>query len=387
MIEAAHWDAGLDVPHRQAPQADLRGRQAQRARRRPDDLPRPRPTASSSCSTTYGGGTVAPGVTVVGTPAGAARRSRSPTTCPARIAGTADRRGDHGRRRSRAVGCDGRPATTTLTVDPAAVAPRPRPTPTTWSRRSSGSSATTRCRRCCPTPPAGRGLTREQRLRRRIGRTLAGAGLRRGGELPVRRRRRPSTPLGLPGRRPAPARRPARQPALDEEPPLYTTTLLPGLLESAGPQPRPRCDRASRSSRPARSPSRSTAGPAPVYGVEWRPDRRRAGQAARGPARAAAVPGRRPRRRARARRLVGSGPRPPTGPTPSSWSALSADELGVEVERRAGRADAVAPGPLCAGAASAARSSATPASCTRGSAQALRPAARARPRSRSTSTS
>ena len=41
---------GVDVPHRHAPQAHLRGRQAQRARRRPDDLPRPPPTGSPSCS-------------------------------------------------------------------------------------------------------------------------------------------------------------------------------------------------------------------------------------------------------------------------------------------------------------------------------------------------
>ena len=39
LVEAAHWDAGLDVPHRQAAQAHLRGRQAQRARRRPGDHP------------------------------------------------------------------------------------------------------------------------------------------------------------------------------------------------------------------------------------------------------------------------------------------------------------------------------------------------------------
>ena len=39
LVEAAHWDAGLDVPHRQAAQAHLRGRQAQRARRRPGHHP------------------------------------------------------------------------------------------------------------------------------------------------------------------------------------------------------------------------------------------------------------------------------------------------------------------------------------------------------------
>lgn len=38
-----------------------------------------------------------------------------------------------------------------------------------------------------PTPPSGRGLTDRQRLHRRVGRALAGAGLRRGAELPVPR--------------------------------------------------------------------------------------------------------------------------------------------------------------------------------------------------------
>ena len=50
LVEAAHWDADVDVPHRQAAQAHLRGRQAQRARRRPGDHARPRPTGWSSCS-------------------------------------------------------------------------------------------------------------------------------------------------------------------------------------------------------------------------------------------------------------------------------------------------------------------------------------------------
>ena len=93
---------GLDVPHRQAAQAHLRGRQAQRARRRPDDLARPRPTGWSSCSSTYGGGTAEPGVTVVGDAARAGRRSRSPRDLPARDhrASTIDA-GHRGRRTSR----------------------------------------------------------------------------------------------------------------------------------------------------------------------------------------------------------------------------------------------------------------------------------------------
>src|SRR3954447_23929409 len=119
-----------------------------------------------------------------------------------------------------------------------------------------------------PREAAGRGLSREQRLRRRIGRTLAGAGCVEVISFPfigeatfdhlalpaddvLRRTVRLSTPLSA-------------------EEPSYTTTLLPGLLRAA-----------------ARNLGRGTPGvalfetgtvafpadrgPAPIYGVEWRP--------------------------------------------------------------------------------------------------------------------
>ena len=95
--------------------------------------------------TTYGGGTVAPGVTVVGTPPARGRDRAAPRAArPGRRA--ADRRRP-GRRRPAGDRGRGQPATSELVGDPAAVAARPHTTPTTWSRRSSGSSATTRCRR------------------------------------------------------------------------------------------------------------------------------------------------------------------------------------------------------------------------------------------------
>ena len=65
-----------------------------------------------------------------------------------------------------------------------------------------------------PPAPAGRGLTRSQQLRRRVGRTLAGRGLRRGGELPVRRRRATSTRSALPADDPRRRRAAAGQPAV-----------------------------------------------------------------------------------------------------------------------------------------------------------------------------
>ncbi len=119
-----------------------------------------------------------------------------------------------------------------------------------------------------PTPPAGRGLTREQRLRRRIGRTLASVGCVEVVSFPFVGDDTFDA-LGLPDddvlRHAVRLSNP-----LSAEKPLYTTTLLPGLLDSA-----------------ARNLGRGAAGvalfetgtvafpvdrgPAPVYGVEWRP--------------------------------------------------------------------------------------------------------------------
>ena len=93
-----------------------------------------------------------------------------------------------------------------------------------------------------PAAPAGRGLTTRQRLRRRVGIALAAAGLCRDAELPVRRRRATGTRSACPPTtRAATALRIANP--LSEEEPLLRTTLLPGLLETLGPQRRPRPDR------------------------------------------------------------------------------------------------------------------------------------------------
>lgn len=119
-----------------------------------------------------------------------------------------------------------------------------------------------------PTPHAGRGLTREQRLRRRVGRTLAGAGcvevinfpfvgdaafdaLGLSADDPLRNTVRLANPLS-------------------SEEPGYTTTLLPGLLRTA----------ARNLGRGATGVSLfetglvafpADRGPAPIYGVDWRP--------------------------------------------------------------------------------------------------------------------
>ncbi len=119
-----------------------------------------------------------------------------------------------------------------------------------------------------PDAGAGRGLTREQRLRRRVGRTLAGAGCVEVLSFPFIGQAALDA-LGLPAddvlRRTVRLANP-----LSSEEPAYTTTLLPGLVRAA-----------------ARNLGRgapgvalfetgtvafpSGTGPAPIYGVDRRP--------------------------------------------------------------------------------------------------------------------
>ncbi|KAB8162516.1 phenylalanine--tRNA ligase subunit beta [Streptomyces sp. 3MP-14] len=81
-----------------------------------------------------------------------------------------------------------------------------------------------------PKPPAGRGLTEGQRLRRRVGRALAGAGYVETLNYPFVGEKALDG-LGLP--QDDPRRRAVRLAnPLSEEEPLLRTTLLPGLLET-----------------------------------------------------------------------------------------------------------------------------------------------------------
>jgi phenylalanyl-tRNA synthetase beta chain len=120
-----------------------------------------------------------------------------------------------------------------------------------------------------PREAAGRGLTRTQQLRRRIGRTLAGAGCVEVvsfpfvGDatfdalgLPADDTRRHAVPLANP---------------LSAEEPAYTTTLLPGVLKAAGRN-------LGRGAPGVALFETGTVafpvdrGPAPIYGVDRRPD-------------------------------------------------------------------------------------------------------------------
>jgi phenylalanyl-tRNA synthetase beta chain len=119
-----------------------------------------------------------------------------------------------------------------------------------------------------PVPPVGGGLTREQRLRRRIGRTLASLGCVEIVSFPFVGEETFDA-LGIEA---TDSRRHAVRLSnpLSQERPFYTTTLLPGVLEAA-----------------ARNLGRGATGvalfetgtvafpadrgPAPIYGVDWRP--------------------------------------------------------------------------------------------------------------------
>ena len=119
-----------------------------------------------------------------------------------------------------------------------------------------------------PRRATGRGLTRTQRLRRRVGRTLAGAGCAEVVSFPFVG---PATfdRLGLPADDPRRNTVGLANPLSSEEP-AYTTTLLPGLIDAA----------ARNIGRGAPGVSLfetgtvafpSDAGPAPIHGVQARP--------------------------------------------------------------------------------------------------------------------
>jgi phenylalanyl-tRNA synthetase beta chain len=119
-----------------------------------------------------------------------------------------------------------------------------------------------------PTAASGRGLTREQRLRRRIGRALAGAGCVEVISFPFVGDAAFDA-LGLPAddvlRHTVRLANP-----LSSEEPAYTTTLLPGLLKAAARNlGRGATGVALFETGTVAFPS--DRGPAPIYGVDWRP--------------------------------------------------------------------------------------------------------------------
>ena len=216
--------------------------------------------------TTYGGGVAEPGVTVVGS-APTTSTVTAPVDLPARISGIAIE-GETTVSALESIGCSVERDGDTLTV-----------TPPTWRPDVSDPYDLVeevvrivgydQVPSDLPTPGAGRGLTRSQRLRRRVGRTLAGAGCTEVISFPFVGEAALDQ-LGLPA---DDVRRHTVRIAnpLSSEDPSYTTTLLPGLLRTAARNlgrgaPGVSLFETGTVAFPA------DRGPAPIYGVDARPD-------------------------------------------------------------------------------------------------------------------
>ena len=264
VIEAAHFDP-VSV-FRTQKRHKLPSEASKRFERGVDpELPPCAADRVAELLTRYGGGTVEPGVTHVGRP------PKRPTIrmsydLPARITGM-DIDAATTVTNLEAVGIRLRKEDTVLTATP----PPWRPDltdPFDLVEEVARIVGYGRVPSVLPAAVPGRGLTREQRLRRRIGRTLAGAGCVEVVSFPFVGDA-VFDAMGLP--EDDPLRSTVRLAnALSSEEPSYTTTLLPGLFKAA-----------------ARNLGRGAAGvglfetgtvafptdrgPAPIYGVDWRP--------------------------------------------------------------------------------------------------------------------
>ncbi|WP_137295028.1 phenylalanine--tRNA ligase subunit beta [Nocardioides dongxiaopingii] len=270
LVEAAHWDAVSMF--RTGKRHKISSEAGKRNERGVD------PTVTEAAAdrvvellTTHGGGTAAPGVTVVGS-APAQPTIDMASDLPERITGMSVPR-ETTVAHLRAVGCivdetgDGSEAGTLLTVTP----PPWRPDltdPHDLVEEVARVVGYDQVPSVLPTPGAGRGLTREQRLRRRAGRTLAGAGLVEVISFPFVGDA-VLDQLGLPAD--DPRRRTVRlaNPISAEEP-GYTTTLLPGLVRAAARNlgrgaPGVALFETGTVAFPAEH------GPAPIHGVDRRP--------------------------------------------------------------------------------------------------------------------
>jgi phenylalanyl-tRNA synthetase beta chain len=264
VIEAAHFDP-VSV-FRTQKRHKLPSEASKRFERGVDpELPPSAADRVAELLTRYGGGTVEPGVTHVGRP------PKRPTIrmsydLPARITGM-DIDAATVVTNLEAVGIRLRKEDTVLTATP----PPWRPDltePFDLVEEVARIVGYGRVPSVLPAAVPGRGLTREQRLRRRIGRTLAGAGCVEVVSFPFVGDA-VFDAMGLSAE--DPLRSTVRLAnALSSEEPSYTTTLLPGLFKAA-----------------ARNLGRGAAGvglfetgtvafptdrgPAPIYGVDWRP--------------------------------------------------------------------------------------------------------------------
>lgn len=264
LVEAAHWDARSMF--RTGKRHKISSEAGKRNERGVDPVITPAAADRVvELLTTYGGGTADPGVTVVGT-APAQPAITISYDLPAKVTGI-DIDAAATVTNLEAVGCALVKDDTTLTATP----PPWRPDlndPYDLVEEVARIVGYDQVPSVLPREAAGRGLTREQRLRRRVGRSLAGAGCVEVISFPFVGDAAFDS-LGLPA---DDVRRHTVRLAnpLSSEEPSYTTTLLPGLLKAA-----------------ARNVGRGATGvalfetgavaypagrgPAPIYGVDWRP--------------------------------------------------------------------------------------------------------------------
>ncbi|GAA4125768.1 phenylalanine--tRNA ligase subunit beta [Nocardioides fonticola] len=227
LVEAAHWDATSMF------RTGKRQRISSEAGKRNERGVDPAITEAAAdrvveLLVAHGGATAEPGVTVVGS---VPERTAIETDVdlPARISGIAVS-DDDTVRYLRAVGC-------TVTVDGgrlSAVPPTWRPDlndPFDLVEEVVRIVGYDQVPSVLPTPNAGRGLTREQRLRRRIGRTLAASGCVEVLSFPFAGEATFDA-LGLPADDPRRSTVLLANPISSEEP-GFTTTLLPGVLRQA----------------------------------------------------------------------------------------------------------------------------------------------------------
>jgi len=263
-IEAAHWDP-VSI-FRTERRHKLPSEAAKRFERGTDPtIPLVAADRVAELLTAYGGGRVEPGVTLVGS-----APVRSPIKMdaglPARITGMDISEAD-AITHLRAVGCEvGEEGGPLLVVPP----PWRGDVTDPFDLVEEVARIVGYVNVPSVLPPAahGRGLTRGQQLRRRVGRTLAGEGYVEVVSFPFVGERDLDA-LGLPAEDPRRQLLRLANPLSSEEPAM-TTTLLPGLLKAAARNAgRGNADLAIFESATVTVPRAS--GPAPIFGVDRRP--------------------------------------------------------------------------------------------------------------------
>jgi phenylalanyl-tRNA synthetase beta chain len=227
VIEAAHFDPVTIF--RTAKRHKLTSEASKRFERGVDPtIPEAVADRVAELLTTYGGGTVAPGVTKVGQ-AASMPTVAVPGDLAQRVAGM-EISEETSIERLRAVGCT---VTGEGTLEVTPPPWRPDLTDTQdFTEEVIRLVGYDKVPSVLPTPPSGRGLTRAQRLRRRVGRTMAGEGYVEVVSFPFIGEA-DLDGLGLPGDDPRRDVLRLSNP-LSSEAGAMTTTLLPGLLRAAG---------------------------------------------------------------------------------------------------------------------------------------------------------